>query len=149
MLFFQILLAIGLMGSHPSALAWSCQHTDTEFHCVEYEKNYDGDTITVNIPEVHQLLGRQITVRILGIDAPERKSDDPCERNMAMKAQREVERLLSQARRIDLVNVQRDKYFRVLAEVYADDISVGKVLLKKGFAVPYDGGTKSKVDWCN
>ena len=45
-----------------------CAHTVTAFHCVTYLRNYDGDTITFEIPGVHPLLGHQIGVRIRNID---------------------------------------------------------------------------------
>jgi endonuclease YncB( thermonuclease family) len=45
--------------------------------------------------------------------------------------------------------VQRDKYFRVLAEVWADNISIAEILIKNGLAYPYDGETKSnQINWC-
>ena len=37
----------------------------------KFVKNYDGDTITVNIPDVHPIIGKHINVRINGIDTPE------------------------------------------------------------------------------
>ena len=43
-------------------------------------------------------------------------------------------------------NVKRGKYFRILADVYADGVSVADELIKNDFAVKYDGGTK--IDWC-
>ncbi len=33
-------------------------------------------------------------------------------------------------------------FFRLLAEVYADDRNVGNILIKNGLAKPYDGGKK-------
>ena len=30
-----------------------CDHTDTRFNCVKYVSNYDGDTITIDIPNIH------------------------------------------------------------------------------------------------
>jgi len=42
--------------------------------------------------------------------------------------------------------MKRGKYFRILADVEADNINLADLLLKKGLAVPYNGGTK--IDWC-
>ena len=55
--------------------------------------------------------------------------------------------LLEQAQQIDLVDVERDKYFRVVAKVNVDGRDLSQLLLEEGHAVIYDGGTKSK-DWC-
>lgn len=125
-----------------------CRHSSTAFHCVEYSKNYDGDTFTVNIEDVHPLIGNKITVRVNGIDSPEMDGDSSCERQAAYKAQQEAERVLSRARRIDLLDVKRDKYFRVLADVEVDGRSLADHMLRMGLAVPYDGGTKTPTNWC-
>lgn len=126
----------------------TCNHTTTAFNCVKYIKNYDGDTVKVNIPNVHPLLGKGIEVRVFGVDSPEMKTHDNCEKNVAKQAQKIVEGLLKNAKRIDLKDIGRDKYFRVLANVYADGILIKDVLLKEKMAYIYDGGTKKKMDWC-
>ena len=126
----------------------SCVHDDNTFRCVKFIKNYDGDTATFEIPGVPALFGKNISVRLLGIDTPEKKGRLPCEKETARTAQRMVESILKNAKRIDLIQVDRDKYFRILANVIADGISVGDVLLKNGLAYPYDGGTKEKRNWC-
>ena len=41
-----------------------CDHDATTFRCVKYVKNYDADTITFNIPNVHPLIGKSIGVRV-------------------------------------------------------------------------------------
>jgi micrococcal nuclease len=47
--------------------------------------------------------------------------------------------LLSDAKTIELKNPQRDKYFRVLAEVWIDGESLGEKLKGDGLAKEYDG----------
>ena len=54
--------------------------------------------------------------------------------------------MLSQAGRIDLVDVGRGKYFRILADVVADGKDLSAILLEKGLAVRYKGGRKKR--WC-
>ena len=126
-----------------------CGNTDTALNCVEYIRNYDGDTLTVNIPTVHPLLGHDILVRVVGVDSPEIEGKNQCERVAARRIQVQVQKWLKNAARIDLKNVQRDKYFRVLADVQLDGTSLSKKLLDNKLAVPYDGGTKHPVDWCS
>ena len=55
--------------------------------------------------------------------------------------------LLTNAKTIDLLNVERGKYFRLVASVRIDGIDLSNLLLREGFAVEYDGGTKTK-DGC-
>lgn len=128
--------------------AANCIGDDTTFRCVEYVKNYDGDTITVNLPSVHPLFGKLIAVRIAGVDAAEIKSQTECEHEVALKTQSFVENKLRAAQKITLLNAERDKYFRIVAEVIVDDKSLGQDLLHEGLAYPYSGGTKIKQDWC-
>jgi micrococcal nuclease len=135
--------------SAQSEIDSSCEHGPTHLRCVKYLKNYDGDTVTVNVPGVHPLLGKEISVRIHGIDTPEKSGKKPCEKERAREAQRLVENLLSRAGNIELRNIARDKYFRILADVYADGKSLSEALLKNKLAYPYDGGRKmASVNWC-
>jgi endonuclease YncB( thermonuclease family) len=126
----------------------ACTHTSSEFNCVEFLYNYDGDTINVRIPDVHPLIGEKISVRVAGVDTPELVSADPCERVVARESRNLVRSLLSSASRIDLTSLKRDKYFRILADVIADGESVAQVLLAHGLAYPYNGGPKARIDWC-
>jgi micrococcal nuclease len=130
------------------ALASSCVHDNTNFRCVKVLKNYDGDTITVNIPGVHPLLGEKVSVRIRGIDTAEVKGKAPCEKDAARVARNLVESLTKNAKVVHLENIERDKYFRVLADVVADGKSIKDILIKNQLAVNYEGGTKQKVNWC-
>lgn len=129
--------------SHPD-----CQHDDTTFNCVEYLRNYDGDTVAFNIPHVHPLLGHDINVRLTNVDAPEIKTINICEKKVALKAKEFVESQLVNATRIDLHNVKRDKYFRIDADIVVNGKSLSQLLLDKNMAYPYHGGHKPDFDWC-
>jgi micrococcal nuclease len=126
----------------------NCQHDSTTFRCVKFVKNYDGDTVTFQIPNVHPLLGKNISVRVLGLDTPEIKGKLPCEKEAARSAKRLIETLLKNAKVINIENVARDKYFRILGNVVADGQSLQTVLIKNKLAYEYHGQTKQKMDWC-
>ncbi|MFN3454702.1 MAG: thermonuclease family protein [Pseudobdellovibrio sp.] len=126
----------------------TCEHDEKTFRCVKFIKNYDGDTLTFDIPNTHPLLGKKISIRVAHLDTPEIKGKLPCEKNAARIAQNLIENLLKNAKTINLENVQRDKYFRILADVVVDGRSVKEVLMKNNLAYGYEGGTKQKVDWC-
>jgi micrococcal nuclease len=126
----------------------SCAHTDTEFHCVRFVRNYDADTVTFDIPGVHPLIGKNISVRVRHVDAPEMRGHLPCEKQAARTARKLVENLLQNAKRIDLVDVGKDKYFRILADVVVDGQLLKDVLIKNRMVYGYEGGTKSKLNWC-
>ncbi|MCY4523412.1 MAG: thermonuclease family protein [Halobacteriovoraceae bacterium] len=126
----------------------SCTHDDKTFRCVKYLRNYDGDTITFDIKEVHPLLGKKISIRVSGVDTPEIKTKNKCEKKKAKKAKRAVASVLSKAKKIDLENIERGKYFRIVADVKFDGKSLSKYLLDQGLGYPYNGGRKTKVNWC-
>jgi endonuclease YncB( thermonuclease family) len=126
----------------------SCKHDSKTFRCVKYVRNYDADTITFNIPDVHPLFGKNINVRVKGVDTPEIKGSLPCEKDQARTARRLVENMVKRAHRIDLMNVDRDKYFRILAYVIIDGQNLKDYLIKNQLAYIYDGGTKQKINWC-
>lgn len=105
-------------------------------------KVYDGDTFKVTIDELHPLIGKEVNVRIAGIDTAELRSKDLAERDLAYKARDYAAMLLNSANSIVLVDVRRDKYFRILADVYLDGVLMSDQLIKAGLAKPYAGKTK-------
>jgi len=120
-----------------------------DFHNVEYIRNYDGDTVTVNIKNVHPLLGEFISIRVKGIDTPEIKGKSACEKRKALEAKALVSELLKDSKNIKLIDASRGKYFRIVAYIWVDGKEIGAELIKAKLAIPYDGGTKRIVDWCN
>jgi len=116
-----------------------------DFNNVQYVKNYDGDTITVNILKVHPLLGYHINIRIRGIDCPEIRSHCLKEKQLAIKAKNIVHQICSTGNQLILKNVSRGKYFRIIADVYVGQINLKDILLKNHVAVLYDG--RKKINW--
>ena len=93
------------------------------------ESVYDGDTITVDIEGLHPLIGEDIKVRLRGIDAPEIRTKDPQEKAAAKKAKAFLGGLLMKARSVQLRNVSRGKYFRIVADLYIDGENAADKLL--------------------
>lgn len=118
----------------------------------DIQRVYDGDTFFVNLPTQVDVFGRNIGIRIRGIDTPERRSrcrtsdQRSHEKALATKATVMLRSQLLSANTIELTNLGRDKYFRVLATVHADGINVTHALMKEGLAVSYGGGAKRT--WC-
>ena len=109
---------------------------------------YDGDTFKVNINSYPPIIGKKMSIRLNGIDTPEiRGSKCKKEKQLAYKAKRLTVNTLRNAKVIELRNIQRGKYFRIVADVYVDDKSLADILISNKLAVSYDGGTKTK-DWC-
>lgn len=102
-------------------------------------KVYDGDTITIvsKLPYPESLLYK-FRVRLARINAPELKTPE-------LKTQESIEALNSRDflasmvldKTVELKSVRTDKYGRILAEVYCDNINMSDLLLEKGYAVVY------------
>lgn len=106
----------------------------------------DADTFRVNIAAWPDVIGKRISVRVKGIDAPEIKGACLHEKLAARKAKQEAVVRIRSAKRIELRNIERDKYFRIVADVYLDGSSLAAALVAKDLAKSYDGGKKE--DWC-
>lgn len=107
---------------------------------------YDGDTFRVDIDELSDIVGKNIAIRILGIDTPEIRGQCEKEKQLAIKARDFTRYYLNNASNIQLSNLKRDKYFRLLADVYIDGESLAAALLVNNLAVRYSGNKKS--NWC-
>ena len=116
--------------------------SDENILACQYIHNYDGDTITVTIPSWPKLVGYKIGVRIAGIDTPELRGSSGETKEKALKAKKMVTDLCIKADSLFLRNITRGKYFRIVADVYADNINISNALLDAKLAIPYDGGTK-------
>ncbi len=87
----------------------------------------DGDTFACDIDEHSAIAGKDISIRLRGIDTPELRSRDPALRKAAQEEKQRLADLLFNARSIELRNLGRDKYFRIDADVHID----GEPLLPK------------------
>ena len=107
---------------------------------------YDGDTFRADIKDYPDIVGKRMSIRINGIDTPEIKAHCEKEKILARVAKQTTVLMLRNAHTIELRNIKRGKYFRIIADVYADGESVAEELKQKHLAVSYDG--KTKIDWC-
>ena len=108
---------------------------------------YDGDTIRVNIDSYPDIIGENIRVRLKGIDAPEIKGKCQKEIDLAIMARDYLRNAINQSSHIELKNIERGKYFRIVGELYIDGENISKGLLKEKLAYIYHGGKKRS--WCN
>jgi len=108
---------------------------------------YDGDTFRVDIDSLPPIVGKNMPIRLNGIDTPEIRGKCQYEKDLAFKARDFVRNKLANAKEIKLTKLQRGKYFRVVADVMIDGVSLEKELLENQLAYKYTGG--KKLNWCN
>ena len=121
---------------------------------------YDGDTIKTDMSKrLPDPLGK-VSIRIQGIDTPEMPAKSyettgklnraKCikEAELALEAKLFVELIAEGFTKMKVSNFKWGKYGgRIVADVRIGGIDIGPTLIDGGYAVPYDGGTKTK-DWC-
>lgn len=112
----------------------------------KFVRNYDADTITVNIGGWPRIIGENISIRINGIDAPEIRGGTEYSKALAKEAKYVVYMLLKCSEKIILKNPKRGKYFRIVADVEFGGVDLGKLLISMGYAKKYDG-MSARPDW--
>lgn len=112
-------------------------------------KVYDGDTITIaaKIPNSNLPLYR-FSVRLAGIDSAEIKGHTEAEKKAAVVARDALHGLIY-GKIITLENVSIEKYGRVLADIYLENLHINQWMLNNNYAVPYDGGKKERPEEWN
>jgi len=121
----------------------------------EYNRTIDGDTVVIslldqNIPAVFR---DKIPVRLRGLDSPPLNNYKNCvkEADLGLMAKEYTKKLMESANKVEIANVSRGKFFRVVADVIITTDegknNVGDLLMIKGLALKWDGKTK-KPNWC-
>lgn len=103
---------------------------------------YDGDTFRTTINKWPDLFGDRIGIRIKNIDTPERRGTKEGVKELAMIAREFTATSLNEADKVELRNMERGKYFRVVADVFVDGENLGESLVQQKLAKYYDGGTR-------
>ena len=109
---------------------------------------YDGDTFTAAVKHNNSIVREKC--RVNGIDTPEMKPPkDQANREDEKAKAREAKQIVEAAlleKYIKLNVLGRDKYGRLLVKVSCPDTGkdIGDILIEKGLAYHYDGGTKQK-----
>lgn len=113
------------------------------------EKVLDGDTVKFQVPFLPAPLKPVLSVRVLGVDTPEKKPRNHCDKEdvLAQKASAFTKETVAKAKVVQVKLVDWDKYGgRVLGDVLIDGKPLSEMLIQNGLARAYFGEKKS--DWC-
>ena len=130
-------------------LALVAQPVVGEYVSVQVIRVIDGDTIVVAAPWVPDPLKKEISLRLFGVDTPEKGFRAKCEQEsiLAQSATDYVTSKISTAKEIKAELIDWDKYSgRILASVQVDGIDLRQQLLAQHYAREYHGGAKQS--WC-
>ena len=104
----------------------------------------DGDTIDISIDLGFDLTKKE-RVRLAGIDTPEKRTKNPKEKEMGYQATEFLEMHLMEASKLTVKTEKEGKFGRMLGWLYKsenDTTSINQIMIDKGYAWAYDGGTK-------
>jgi|TARA_B100001250_G_scaffold328246_1_gene292709 endonuclease YncB( thermonuclease family) len=107
---------------------------------------YDGDTFRADIDSYPPIIGKNIRIRIKDIDTPEISGQCEMEKKIAINARDRIKNLLESAIVVELRNIERGNFFRLIGDVYIDGTNLGNLILNEGLAIEYS--SKSKDYWC-
>lgn len=109
----------------------------------------DGDTVEFEAPFLVDPLPKKLSIRVWGVDTPEKSFRAKCEKEAAMGAEatKFTKDLVANATTTQISIYEWDKFGgRVLGDVIIDGNSLTKMLLDKGYAREYYGDAKKS--WC-
>jgi len=104
----------------------------------------DGDSFKVDIDQWPAIVGKSITIRINELDTPEMRGKCSYEKKLAREAKQFLVSKLRSAKVVELKNIRRGMYFRVIADVYIDKKPFIKMIESQRFYSRYG----DKRDWC-
>ena len=125
-----------------------CAQQDSVLGIARIARVYDGDTFYADFYHLPAIFGKNLGVRLVGIDTPEMTSKDSCEKVLAREAKFFLERKLIGACKVELRSISRDKYFRLDAVIYADGLNLNQMMIDSGYAKPYTGAGSKPVFTC-
>ena len=110
----------------------------------------DGDTVQIEAPWIPGPIKPVISVRIFGVDTPEKgfRAQCPAEDAKGQAASAFTKDLVAKSKKIQYTLYDWDKYGgRVLGDMILDGKSLRAQLIANGFAREYFG--EAKQSWCN
>jgi len=110
----------------------------------------DGDTIEIEAKYLPPELRQRLSVRIIGIDTPEKGHRAQCDReaDLARRASAYTTNAIRRAKVVEVDIHGWDKYGgRILGTVKVDGRDLATELVQQGLARSYRGGPKTS--WCS
>ena len=109
----------------------------------------DGDTVVISAPFLPAPLKPQLSVRVFGVDTPEKghRAQCPSEAQRGAAASEFTKKAVASTKKHQVILYGWDKFGgRVLGDMILDGVSLRAELIRNGFAREYYGDAKQS--WC-
>lgn len=110
----------------------------------------DGDTVEFAAPWLPDPLKKRLTIRVFGVDTPEKghRAQCPSEAARGAAATEFTKKTITESKVAKVAIADWDKFGgRVLGDIIVDGKSLRALLIQNGFAREYYG--EAKQSWCN
>ena len=131
------------MSSWDAVTYASCRPAWPDLRTGKVIKVYDGDTVTIGTQDMVRH-----SCRLSGIDTAELRTRDKVEKARAY-ASRDFLRSRVMDKIVDITVNGVDKYGRVLCVISFEGVNINELMIEKGGAVEYEGGSKPRTNWAN
>ena len=117
---------------------------------VTIDRIIDGDPVDVDINLGFGVLLAKKRVRLYGIDTPESRTRNLEEKSRGLLSKRFLSLQCPVGSSAKLISHDIGKFGRILGELFEyntnNEVSINQVMCDEGFAVPYFGGNKDKLE---
>ena len=147
MALFGLLIGLMVGMNHSLAQGRNIQPVEYSWQVIRV---VDGDTVQFQAPWVPAPIPQRISVRVFGVDTPEKGHRAQCPREAALgqRATEYTTRAVASASNVTVMLREWDKYGgRVLGDIMIDGRSLRTMLISEGLAREYFG--EAKTSWCN
>jgi micrococcal nuclease len=128
----------------------SSAFADEVIHDFRIIEVIDGDTVKIEANYLPAPLPKELKLRIIGIDTPEKGNRAKCdlERAMAKEATEFLKKFISSENILGISLTKWDKFGgRVLGDIITQDNQrVSQIIIDRDYGRPYHG--KKKISWC-
>ena len=109
----------------------------------------DGDTVLIAV-DLWPGLTKRINVRLSGINAPEVRTRQACQKRLGLQAKAALEKFLDSGPVVlSTIDWKSTKYAgRINGDLTVNGVSASQWMLQHGYAVPYHGGHRSRLWNC-
>ena len=145
-----LLFFIVLATCHPvpsRTLAHEGYTPDELLSYFEFERCIDGDTLKVKNNALPDIFGRNLSIRVRGLDTPELRGKCAHEKKLAVRSKEFCSFLMKNAENIEFKNLERGKFFRVVADVHIDSKNYANQMIFNDHGRVYSNTKKN--NWCN
>ncbi len=143
--------AVGMVALVMSATAWAAKKEPVmKVYDWQITRVVDGDTVEFAAPWLPDPLKKKLSIRIYGVDTPEKGHRAKCESEAKRGAQATefTKKVITESKVAQVGIISWDKFGgRVLGDIIVDGKSLRSLLIQNGLAREYYG--EAKQSWCN